>query len=203
VTSVSGLRRYRLWAIVIVITIVIVDQLTKWWAVVNLSDGSTISILPSVELDLTFNGGFSFGTGDDLTPVIGTIVCIVVVGLVVAVAREREPRRILLMGAVLGGAIGNLLDRLFRTDGGAPLTGEVVDFIDVSWYAVFNIADAVLVLAIIALVLNEWIASRRERATADVAAPAASDSADLRVDGRIGDDTGRGQVPELGGGETE
>ena len=56
--------------------------------------------------------------------------------------------------AILGGALGNLIDRVVRADDGL-LSGNVVDFIDVTWYAVFNVADMFVVCGCIVLVLYE------------------------------------------------
>jgi len=63
------------------------------------------------------------------------------------------------LAVVAGGAAGNLLDRLFRTGDDSPLTGAVVDFIDVEWYAVFNVADAAVVVGLIWFVLLELLGS--------------------------------------------
>ena len=57
------------------------------------------------------------------------------------------------MGLILGGALGNLLDRVFR-DGHGFLGGAVVDFIDLQWWPVFNVADMAITLGAVALALN-------------------------------------------------
>ena len=150
---VARIRRWRI-AFAVMIPVVILDQVTKAWAVTSLDDRS-IDLAPSLSLRLTYNSGFSFGTGSTLGPVLGVAVTVIIVFIVMRLAREHHPRRVFLMAAILGGAVGNLIDRLFRTDGGWPLTGEVVDFVDVSWYAVFNVADAVLVCAVIVFIVTE------------------------------------------------
>ena len=65
--------------------------------------------------------------------------------------------------SILGGALGNLVDRLFRADDG-PLSGEVIDFIDVTWYAVFNVADIFVVCGCVAFGVYEVMVLRHERA---------------------------------------
>jgi signal peptidase II len=147
-------------AFAVMIPVLIADQLTKAWAVATLDD-RTIDLVPTVSLRLTYNSGFSFGTGSGLGPLVGIVVAVIIVFIFVRLAKEHHPRRIVLMATILGGAIGNLLDRLFRTDGGWPMTGEVVDFVDVSWYAVFNVADAALVCAVIAFIATEIFDQRR------------------------------------------
>ena len=83
------------------------------------------------------------------------ILVIVVCGLLVwAIGRETMTSRRLILATILGGALGNLLDRIFRSEEGF-LTGEVVDFIDVTWYAVFNVADIFVVCGCVALILHE------------------------------------------------
>jgi len=147
-------------AFAVILPVLIADQLTKAWAVATLDD-RTIDVVPTVALRLTYNSGFSFGAGSGLGPVVGVAVAVIIVFIGFRLASEHHPRRIVLMAAILGGAVGNLLDRVFRTDGGWPLTGEVVDFVDVSWYAVFNVADAVLVCAVIVFIVTEIIDQRR------------------------------------------
>ena len=62
---------------------------------------------------------------------------------------------------ILGGAIGNLVDRAARADDGV-LSGAVIDFIDVTWYAVFNVADIFVVCGCLAFVGHELLLHRRE-----------------------------------------
>jgi len=75
---------------------------------------------------------------------------IVVAYLLVGLRRGTKPGAVL-VGMVAGGAAGNIVDRLFRGD--AWLRGAVVDFIDLQWWPIFNIADAAIVLGAGALVV--------------------------------------------------
>ena len=86
--------------------------------------------------------------------------------IAVQIWREERPTRTWLYAVILGGALGNLLDRVFRADEGF-LSGKVVDFIDVTWYAVFNVADIAVVCGAIALVAVEWWAGRDQPAATD------------------------------------
>ena len=74
-----------------------------------------------------------------------------------------------------GGAISNLLDRIFRADDGV-LSGEVVDFIDVTWYAVFNVADIFVVCGAIAFGANEIWLSRQVNDEIDAVEPIGDDT---------------------------
>ena len=81
----------------------------------------------------------AFGRGQGLGPIIGVIATIVVVGLVLSLRRSDGKMSIVAVGLIVGGAMGNIVDRLFRGD--AWLHGKVVDFIDFQWFPIFNIAD--------------------------------------------------------------
>jgi signal peptidase II len=116
------------------------DQATKSWALDALAGRAPVHVVGSLQLALSFNSGvaFSLGRGSGLTVV---PVALVVVGVVVVVARHMAgaPAAIA-VGLVVGGATSNLADRLLR-----DLHGSVVDFIDLQWWPVFNVADACIV----------------------------------------------------------
>ena len=135
--------------------VVVLDQLTKAWAVRTLSDGRTVEVLGQlVQLRLFRNSGaaFSFATGSTW---IFTIVA-----AAASVAIVRLSRRLgsawwaLALGLLLGGAVGNLLDRLFREPGFPQ--GHVVDFIDLPRLFVFNVSDAAITVAAVLLALLAW-----------------------------------------------
>lgn len=129
--------------------VVLADQLTKTWALGALDDRD-IHLFWTVRLHLVFNkgGAFSLGTGSTWFFVIAAVF---VVSVVLLFGRRLLGSRLALvaMGLVLGGAIGNLSDRLFRDTGGA-----VVDFVDFRWWPVFNVADSAVVIGGILLVLT-------------------------------------------------
>ena len=138
--------------------VVAVDQLTKWWALQALDD-RTIDLVWTLRLRLLFNTGSAFGLGSRFAPIIA-LVAVVVVTVVLRAQRALTswPAR---FGAalVVGGAVGNLLDRLFR-DGGGFLGGAVVDFVDLQWWPVFNVADACICVG---ATLLAFTAGRTER----------------------------------------
>ncbi|MGI9599146.1 MAG: signal peptidase II [Acidimicrobiales bacterium] len=133
----------KLVAVVVVVGVVL-DHLTKLWAVRTLAGRAPIEILPTLELDLHYNNGFSFGTGQGAGALIGIAVIAMSGYLIHLLRKERSPRRGLILAIILSGALGNLIDRVFRADDG-PLSGDVIDFIDVSWFAIFNVADIFVV----------------------------------------------------------
>ncbi|HRW37206.1 MAG: signal peptidase II [Acidimicrobiales bacterium] len=144
-TPASPPRRLGLIAVVATVSL-LVDQLSKHWAVSSLSDGHVVDVVGSLRFNLAYNTGvaFSMGTGRGLGPWITVLALAVVVGLSLG-ATSRTTVGAVAAGLIAGGAVGNLLDRAFRGDAGF-LHGGVVDFIDLQWWPVFNVADACVVV---------------------------------------------------------
>jgi signal peptidase II len=134
----------------IAVTIVVADQVTKHWALNALGDGRTIDIVGSLRFNLAFNTGMAFARGQGLGPVIAVIGVLVVAYLLIGLRRDTRWGSVF-VGMVAGGAAGNIVDRLFRGDGW--LQGAVVDFIDLQWWPIFNVADAAIVVGAGALVV--------------------------------------------------
>jgi signal peptidase II len=143
-------RRYGVVAIVAA-TILALDQLTKWWALRTLDD-RTIDLVGSLRLALTFNKAGAFGLGSSFVPVLAVFAVAVVLLIVVRGETNTQLAVAIALGMVLGGAFGNLADRLFRAPG--LLRGAVVDFIDLQWWPVFNLADAAITCGCVLLVLT-------------------------------------------------
>ena len=136
--------------------VVLFDQWSKHWAVGSLSDGHIVHVISTLRFKLSFNSGMAFSKGTDSGPFIGVLAMAVTVGLVVwqvRLARTGASGKFMfaVTGLVVGGAWGNIVDRLFRGEGG--LRGRVVDFIDLQWWPVFNIADAAVTVGVILMVL--------------------------------------------------
>lgn len=148
----------------IAIVVVVLDQLTKWWAV-NALDTRDIDIVWTLRLNLSFNTGMAFGTGESWGPVIGAVALVVIVVLLLGLRREGSPLMEVAVGMIVGGAVGNVLDRLFRSPGW--LRGAVVDFIDFQWFPIFNIADMSITTGGALLVLGSWWSSRHQPASTD------------------------------------
>jgi signal peptidase II len=141
--------------------VVLVDQLTKHWAVNALSDGTIEHVVWTLQFNLSFNSGMAFSTGRGIGPIIGLLAMGVVVAIVVST--RRNPSRLVAVaaGLVLGGAIGNLSDRLFRGDGW--LHGAVVDFIDFQWFPIFNVADMAVNVGAALFVIWSLFGDRKAR----------------------------------------
>jgi signal peptidase II len=157
VTAVAAIRRLdrgRVLIPAVAVVVVVVDQVTTTWAVHHLDYPR--HVLGPVYLVLTYNSGAAFSLGRGITPIVETIVVALVVWLL-AISRRMSRSATMPaaagLGLLLGGALGNLGDRLFRHTPGHP--GSVVDFIQaVSWWPVFNVADASIVVGVIVLIVS-------------------------------------------------
>lgn len=154
-------RRRPWWLLATVAGVVLaLDQLTKWWALEALDDGP-VHVGWTLDLSLTFNTGTAFSFGRDLGPVIGLAAVVVVVVLLRTRMATATPATSAAVGLILGGALGNLADRAFRSGGDGFLGGAVVDFVDLGWWPVFNLADAAIVVGAVGLVVFGWDAAER------------------------------------------
>lgn len=136
--------------------ILVLDQATKWWIleIVRLPELGRIEVLPFLNLTMVWNRGVTFGllAGEAWWHAwaLAGIALAVVVALTVWLARAPDRWTALALGLVLGGAIGNVIDRI--------RFGAVVDFIDLHafgwhWY-VFNVADSAIVTGVILLLAH-------------------------------------------------
>ena len=130
--------------------VVVVDQLTKHWALNALDNDHVIHLVGSLQFNLGFNTGMAFSQGEGIGPIIGVVGLVVVAFLLIGLRRDTVPGSIA-VGLVAGGAAGNIVDRMFRGDGW--FHGAVVDFIDLQWWPIFNVADTAIVCGAIALVI--------------------------------------------------
>ena len=120
--------------------VVAADQLTKWWATVHLARGP-VHLFGSLDLELAHNTGASFSLLEGQAAFLVPLVVLLAAVLAVMVWRASSVARAAIFGLILGGALGNLSDRLFRGDHGA-----VVDFVALHFWPTFNVADASIVV---------------------------------------------------------
>lgn len=140
--------------------IVLIDQVTKAWAVAYLQpriesgEGSLYIIDPLLRLTYVENTGAAWGMGAGYTWIF-TIVAVVVGVVIVRFARTITSRAwALALGGLLGGLLGNLIDRLTRPPG--PGLGSVVDFIGLPNFPVFNVADIAITCSAVAMIILAW-----------------------------------------------
>ena len=145
-------------SVLIAIAVVAADQLTKHWAVNELVD-KNIEVFWTLQWNLAFNSGMAFSRGQGLGPLIAVAATLVIVWLLMSLRGAGGRMATVGMGLVIGGAAGNLVDRLFRGD--AWLRGAVVDFIDFQWFPIFNIADIAINVGAGLLILNAILSGRR------------------------------------------
>ena len=143
-----------LLAVGIVVAVVVLDQLTKVWAVAALSDGPVSIVGTTVELELSRNPGGAFSLFQWATPLLALLALVVAIVLARAIARTDDRLMLVALSLVLGGALGNLCDRVARSPG--FLRGEVVDFVSLGRFPTFNVADSAITIGAILLVVCAW-----------------------------------------------
>jgi signal peptidase II len=132
----------------------VLDQVTKAIAVATLEGEPPVEVLGQW-LQLTFvrNPGAAFSLAGNYTIVISVIAIVVAVAIVRTARTLTNPWWAVVLGGILGGALGNLIDRIVREP--TPFRGHVVDFLELPNWPVFNVADMALVgSAILAVILS-------------------------------------------------
>ena len=146
-------NRYFKYGLLLSAFALISDQITKFYALKYLSHGEIINVAPFFDLLLAWNKGVSFGmfnSGAQLTLIILSSVAVAVtIFLSVWMYRSKDIFLTLALGGIIGGALGNLIDRLRY--------GAVVDFLEVYWkthhFPTFNIADSFICVGVAVILL--------------------------------------------------
>lgn len=144
--------RYALLLLACTVVAYVFDQLTKMWVVATMTEGEITEVLPPV-LSWHFirNPGAAFSIGTDITWVFTIIQALVSIAIITQIRKVASWGWATALGLVLGGALGNLTDRLFREP--AFGQGHVVDFIALPNFAIFNIADSAVVTGVVLICL--------------------------------------------------
>jgi signal peptidase II len=143
-----------------------IDVLTKQLALTNLADGRSVRLLGgALYLTLTRNSGAAFSLAEDYTIVFPVIAIVVVAGIIWLAWRLRSVPWAVALGLILGGALGNLADRIFRAPG--PFRGHVVDFLSLfdahgRVWPIFNVADSSLFCGVAIAIVLELTGRRRD-----------------------------------------
>ncbi|HEY5578272.1 MAG TPA: signal peptidase II [Acidimicrobiia bacterium] len=139
-------------SLVIAGLVVFVDQLTKRWALAALNGGQVVVIPGLLAFELNTNTGAAFGFLRGGGTLLG-IAAIVAVAVILHMTTETvRPLEHVALGLILGGAIGNLIDRIVRGDG--FLDGAVVDWIQLPNFPTFNVADSAITVGAFLLILG-------------------------------------------------
>ena len=138
-------------SLLVSVIVTLLDQLSKAWALRDLTDGKIIYVIWTMRFNLTYNRGMAFSRGTGVGPIIGVIGLVVVVMLLLSLRRADNVLTRLATGLIIGGAMGNILDRLFR--GSGWMRGAVIDFIDFQWWPVFNVADMAIMIGAATMII--------------------------------------------------
>ena len=142
VNHTSALRRRELIFVAVALVVFLLDQATKSFALQHLWPLGTVPVAGFLYLTYVENRGAAFGVLQNQTLFFVLVGLVVVAGLTMSYRRLPEVPLALnvCLGLQLGGALGNLVDRLRQR--------YVVDFIDLTWWPVFNVADAAIVVGV-------------------------------------------------------
>lgn len=143
--------------------VVALDQATKVIVVATMREGQSIPVVEGV-LHWTFqrNPGAAFGLFTSLPVLFTVLASAIAVGILIYARRVGDPATAASLGLILGGALGNLADRVTRPPG--VFRGHVIDFIDLRVWPVFNLADSAVVVGAVLLI---WAQYRQERPARD------------------------------------
>jgi signal peptidase II len=137
----------------VALAVLVLDALTKQWAMSALAD-KPVHLFGSFQLALIHNKAGAFGLGGAFIPFLAVGALVLVLVMVFSGSATTRTWTAVALGLVLGGAFGNVLDRVFRSPG--FLRGAVVDFVDVGFWPVFNLADAAITCGCILLLVASW-----------------------------------------------
>lgn len=139
----------------VAISVWLIDQITKALAVAHLDGHDAVTIIPHVfSLSFTRNPGAAFSMATGMTAILSAVAVVVCVFVIRAASRLQDLGWAIGLGLLLGGALGNLTDRIVREP--APFRGHVVDFLYINHYPVFNCADIALTFAAIVVFWRTW-----------------------------------------------
>ena len=142
----AGRRRRLRTLTALAMAVLVLDQVTKWWAESRLVPGERAPLLgDALGFSLVHNAGAALSIATGLTWVLTLVATVVVVVVIRASRRIGSAAWALALGLLLGGALGNLVDRFFRAPGIAR--GQVVDFIAYGNLFIGNVADIAIVAA--------------------------------------------------------
>ena len=150
----QGVIRRQVTAYLIAAGVVGLDLITKRWAAIQYADAPE-TIIPGI---LTFrfveNPGAAFSMFEEAGPFLG-LAAVIAVGIVAAsLGKPRPTHEAVAFGLIIGGALGNLIDRIARGPG--ILDGKVIDWIDLRPIPTFNVADSAITVAVAILIIGSW-----------------------------------------------
>lgn len=167
-TTNAMTRRLPTLAYAIAATIIVLDQASKYWAlnILDLPSRGQVSLSPIFNLTMVWNRGVSFGLfrspegQETIRWLLAAFAAIVSIALILWVRKAERKWSAIAIGMIIGGALGNLVDRV--------RFGAVADFLDFSglhfpW--VFNIADSAITIGVIVLLIETFMTPDKDKAT--------------------------------------
>lgn len=143
---------YRRQLFTTALIVILIDLATKIWAVARLENQSDIKVIGEfLKFSFVRNPGAAFSFGTSVTWVFTLIAIAVSIAILLISKTVTNKPWAIALGGLLGGAVGNLIDRIFRSP--EVFQGHVVDFISVPNYPMFNLSDSAVVLSAIAMVV--------------------------------------------------
>ena len=149
------------------LVVYVLDRLTKLWAEDALAAHPIEVIRGVLTLRFATNSGGAFSMGTSAPWFFATATIVVSVLIAVTAFRARPPLQAVALGLILGGALGNLTDRIMRGSGLLAFDGRVVDWVDVHLWPVFNVADSAVVVGAILLGWTSLLEARRHASDGD------------------------------------
>jgi signal peptidase II len=148
----SGGRRSATWVFAAAGLAFVLDRITKAWAEGSLRGRPPIRVIPGVlDLRFTTNSGGAFSIGQRAPWLFAGASIAVAAAIALTAHRHRSAATAIALGLVLGGALGNLTDRIVR---GSGLSGRVIDLVDLHVWPVFNLADGAIVVGAVLLAVE-------------------------------------------------
>lgn len=138
----------------IAVAVVGLDLLTKRYAALNFVEARQEIIPGILNFTYTENPGAAFSMFQSAGPFLGIAAVLIVAVLLYSLRTERPTLEVSAYGLVMGGALGNFADRLFRSDG--FLDGNVIDWVNLWSIPTFNIADSSITIAVVLLIFDAW-----------------------------------------------
>ncbi|MEB4616586.1 signal peptidase II [Leucobacter sp. M11] len=191
--SVQRPTKRRWWGVLLLIgvavVVVLADQLIKNWVVAELPEGQSVPVIgEALQWHFVRNPGAAFSMASGSTWIF-TILASAVVGVIIWFSgRIRSVPWALFLGLLLGGTLGNLIDRLTREPGFPE--GHVIDYIYTPWMmpAIYNLADIAIVSSMILFVLITFLGVQMDGTRAPKGGRAAAEPEDATVDAALADD---------------
>jgi signal peptidase II len=158
----SSPRRTAVFLFAAATVVFAIDQISKAVVVARLHEGESRRALGSVlSWTLQRNPGSAFGFFRHVPVLFTVLAALIAVAIVAGARRVHDRGTAIALGLVLGGALGNLADRIVRAPG--AFRGRVVDFIDLHWWPVFNLADSAVVIGAALLLIASYRTERRAK----------------------------------------